>query len=393
MKSANPTRLRLGMTGTLRDRRYRIAGRVVMGMEEAGETYYWNEFHLVSADGAEATLVFEETERGPQWRLFVMFEPQCPITAEDAATRRVGDAVNLEGTEVRVTVVDESRVHYIEGQAPEGVELGDVARYFNAEAPGFMVVVSWTGAEVECYEGWDLTADTVRSAFNLPGDPVGGFASLQSQTPSAGVASFVAVGIVCLLLLGAALFVAKSFWVRSAPGPATLLKAPVVQPAISAGTSLNLQGKRYRVVEHALVEVATVSRRYDRHEFRLDDGEVQARLIFGFNPGKSDWFLFTRCEPNTPLTPEKAANVRAGQVISLGNRAGTVTELYQETVRNSESAEASDSSKPARSFGFRAQSASAEFLVEWNEAGVVCYSGTALSAKEMAGALGVPKAK
>ena len=35
------------MTGTLSGTRYRVVGRVVLGMEEGGETYYWNEFNLV----------------------------------------------------------------------------------------------------------------------------------------------------------------------------------------------------------------------------------------------------------------------------------------------------------------------------------------------------------
>ncbi|MEI9864534.1 MAG: hypothetical protein WDN00_08275 [Limisphaerales bacterium] len=33
----------------------------------------------------------------------------------------------------------------IEGRAPDGVEVGDVANYFNAEAGDMMQVVSWTG--------------------------------------------------------------------------------------------------------------------------------------------------------------------------------------------------------------------------------------------------------
>ena len=172
------------------------------------------------------------------------------------------------------------------------------------------------------------------------------------------------------------------------PGSVTLLKAPALQPAISTGTSLTLKGKAYRVVEHTLVEVATVGWRYERHEFRLDGGDSQARLICGLNPKKNDWFLFAPVEPHTPLTPEKAAAVKAGQTISLGLRVGTVTDLFQETVRKSESAEAAGLVTGIRFYGFRAKSSSAEFLVEWNEEGVVYYSGEAVSAKEIAVALG-----
>ena len=39
------------MRGTICGRRFRVAGRVVMGMDDEGTTYYWNEFHLVDDAG------------------------------------------------------------------------------------------------------------------------------------------------------------------------------------------------------------------------------------------------------------------------------------------------------------------------------------------------------
>src|SRR5512140_1847742 len=113
MSFRNPTKLQLGMEGKLLGKHYRVAGRVVMGMEDEGQTYYWNEFNLLSDEDDSATLVYEETEKGGEWRLFTYFDPQFPITAEDAATRRVGDQLNLDGTDVSVTLVDKSRVYYI----------------------------------------------------------------------------------------------------------------------------------------------------------------------------------------------------------------------------------------------------------------------------------------
>src|SRR6185436_1169533 len=110
MSFVNPTALRLGQSGVLAGRQFRIVGRVVMGMDDNGETYYWNEFNIVDNAGEHATLVFEDTDRGGEWKLFTMFEPQYTMTAEDAATRRIGDELNLEGTQVRVSLVDESQV-------------------------------------------------------------------------------------------------------------------------------------------------------------------------------------------------------------------------------------------------------------------------------------------
>ena len=185
MSFENPTRLRIGMHANFGGKDYRLVGRVVMGVTDDGDTYYWNEFSLESRDGSQADLVYEETERGGEWRLFTMFEPEYPMTATDAATRRVGDSLNLTGTDVRVTLLDTSRVYRIEGLAPEGVEVGDVANYFNAESGEVMQVVSWTGDEIEFFNGVNLSSGVVNSAFNLPQEP-SGFARNLSALSSSG---------------------------------------------------------------------------------------------------------------------------------------------------------------------------------------------------------------
>src|ERR1035437_7266407 len=110
------------MTGDISGKQYRVVGRVVLGEEEEGGTYYWNEFNLES-DGCEvATQVYEATDRGGEWRLFHLFEPACPMTAADAATKREGDPLDLEGIHMFVRLVSQSRVYHIEGKAPEGGE-------------------------------------------------------------------------------------------------------------------------------------------------------------------------------------------------------------------------------------------------------------------------------
>ena len=78
--------------------------------------------------------------------------------------------------------MDESLVCEIEGEAPEGVELGDVAHYFNAESGNEMVVVSWTGDEVEFYRGVNIPARAVSSAFGVSAVPSGALSRLNETT-------------------------------------------------------------------------------------------------------------------------------------------------------------------------------------------------------------------
>jgi hypothetical protein len=66
-----------------------------------------------------------------------------------------------------VTLVQRSRVYYIEAEAPEGENVDSIANFFNAEAGDVMQVVSWTGDEVEYYNGILLSPRAVQQAFNL----------------------------------------------------------------------------------------------------------------------------------------------------------------------------------------------------------------------------------
>jgi len=185
-----------------------------MGESESSETYYWNEFNLETSTGEEATLVFEQTDAGGQWRLFTLFDPEYPMTAADAATKRVGDRLNLTGEEVRVTFRGSSKVYYVEGRAPEGEDVGTVAEYFNAGSGAVMQVVSWTGDEIEFYNGVSLSRGVVNSAFNLPPEPSGfakTFSSLSGSGSGLGMAANCRCG--CVGVAGARLGATSSILV------------------------------------------------------------------------------------------------------------------------------------------------------------------------------------
>jgi hypothetical protein len=384
---SNPTPIRIGMTGKLSGKQYRVVGRVVLGEEEDGETYYWNEFNLESDAGEVATLVYEETERGGEWRLFEMFEPQRPMTAADAATKRAGDPLNLEGTQMFVRLVSKSRVYYIEGKAPEGVEVGDVAHYFNAVSGNNMIVVSWTGQEVEFYKGLDLSRLTVSSAFNVR------LVDFSRLFPAAGgnrrlsvlVAGLVGVLILVILMV----FGHRSF--TSSRRPPAIVRIGAPPSPLAVGKTGKLGGTRFQVQSHLLVEMAIVGRTFDRHEYLLsDETGTKALLVRGSKPGARDWWLFQPLQPLTPLTPPQAAAVRWGQTVTLDGLAAKVSELFQSTIRQAESAEASDLNTGDVFFGFTGRTQDAQLLVRWNASYVNFFQGRALPEKEVLTAFGPP---
>jgi Domain of unknown function (DUF4178) len=387
---SNPTPIRIGMTGSISGKQYRVVGRVVLGEEEGGGTYYWNEFNLESDGGEVATLVYEQTERGGEWRLFHLFEPAGPMTAAEAATKREGDPLDLEGMHMFVRLVSKSRVYHIEGKAPEGVKVGDEARYFNAVSGNNMIVVSWTGAEVEFYRGLDLSPTTVSAAFNVR---IVDFSRLFPAPGGNRWSSWLAVGPAAALVFVCILVVGYHSFKPNRRLPAIVRTGAPASPLV-IGKAGSLGGTPFQIQSHLLVELAMVGRKFYRHEYLLsDDQGAKALLVRGSKPGAADWWLFKPLQPQTPLSPQQAAAVRWGQTVDIGGLAARVTDLFQATIRQVESAEASELSAGDVFFGFAGPAQDARLLVRWNANYINFFQGVAVQEREVMAAFGKQQRK
>jgi hypothetical protein len=387
---SNPTPIRIGMTGSISGKQYRVVGRVVLGEQEEGGTYYWNEFNLESDGGEVATLVYEETERGGEWRLFHLFEPACPMTAKDAATKRERDPLDLEGMHMFVRLVSKSRVYHIEGKAPEGVEVGEEAHYFNAVTGNNMIVVSWTGEEVEFYKGLDLSPTTVSSAFNVR---LVEFSRLfRAQSGRSRVPGLVAGLIGALVVVILAVVGFRSF--TSSRRPPAVVRAGAPASPLTVGRVCSLSGTHFQLQSHLLVEMALVGRKFERHEYLLSDDEgAKALLVRGSRAGAGDWWLFKPIQAETPLSPQQAAALLWGQTVNVDGLAAKVSELFQCTFRQVESPEASDFNAGDVFFGFSGRTQSAQLLVRWNANYINFFQGVAVPEKEVLAAFGQPARK
>ena len=388
MSFGNPTPIQLGMTGKFDATQYRVVGRVVMGVVEGGQIYYWNEFNLEKDTGESATLVFERTERGGEWRFFTLFEPQYPITAEDAATKRVGDPLNLDGTDTRVTLVEQSRVYHVEGKAPEGVKVGAYANYFNTEGGNNMDVVSWTGEEVECYHGANLPWSVVAAAFKIR---LPAFSSplqtLDSGPGSSGLARKVLFGLVTAIIA-----IAGCLYFFPSRRPPAVIKTSAPPSLLTTGRAGRLNGTNFRVQSHALVEVALVGRKFERHEYYLanNDGE-KALLICGSKPGAQDWILFIPLDPAESFTPQQAGAVRLGQTLNVKGIVVKVSDLFQSTIRLAESPEADPLKDGDVLYGFAGKSDHLHLLVRWNASRIEFFQGETLPEKDVTAAFKPPR--
>jgi hypothetical protein len=377
----NPTPLRVGASGTLAGRTWTVAGRIVLSMDDAGERYYWNEYYLCSEAGEEATLVFEETEAGGEWRLFTLFEPETAIAAAGAARQHVGDTVHFEGRTLTVTLVDESRVEFIEGAAPEGVETGDVAHYFNAEGGGRIYVVSWTGDEVECYRGADLTAQAVADAFGLPLDQLlrlaaapesGGGARLHLSPGKATALVFVFLALVIGLIIAA------QFKSGHRRGAVIYSRGEAMNWPVNA--SGNIADHRYRVVASVRVEIAQVGRVHERQEVELqDDNGHHARLVCGLGANDQNWWLFTPLGPRELPAAERIAQLSVGQVLNVDGGPASVAELF----RCRRLDPAGGDTMPAEWFGLTARTEREVLLALWNQREIQMHRGQPVDAKSV----------
>lgn len=381
MNFRNPTPIQVGMRCTFDGRRFRVAGRVVMGMEDGGETYYWNEFYLKGETSQDATLVYEETERGGEWRLFTLFEPEFPMTAAEAAAQRVGNRVNLDGKDLPVTLVDESRVYHIEGEAPEGVEIGDVAQYLNLQSGGDMEVVSWTGDEVEFYRGVNLSRGRVAEAFNLntsrfklaiPTPALGSYSSSYGSSGtdlSGSITTIIVFLFIAVFFIGPVLSSCNFYTRRSNPAKLTAATEPL--PIGSKGV---LEGKTFTVQAHNLTEIALDGTTFNRHEYQLrDEDGNSALLVCGFSPGKRDCFLFKPVQPLEPLSPLQAGCLRAGEVVNIDGYIAPVTELNRCTIAKTEGISDPVEATGRIYYGFVARSELNLLLARWNAEGITFF--------------------
>jgi len=375
MSTANPTALRIGATGNLNGIRYRVVGRVVLGMEEDGETYYWNEFNLLDDRGQNATLVYEETEEGDAWKLFMMFEPAVPLTVAEAARKRVGDIVNLDGSPAPITLRDSSRVCHIEGRAPEGVEFGDVAEYFNIDDGPRMLVASWTGREIEFYRGMNIPPDLVNSAFGLVGnerpEPTMR-AAYAGETEPTGIISVRKLLVIAIVVVGVAALALS--WQKSrqfhAPRKPTARLTPL--PVGASGTLVEAQ----TIIGRAILEIARTDGRYDCHEFNLRNRHGAPSLLFcGLSGSTNEWHWFQAVPPSQPLLPQAASKLRRGDEINFAGQTGRIEYLLQAVVLTRDGQSTTEKS----TFGFVARDNRDWFLARWNDNKIECYQGTTLS--------------
>ena len=386
MTYSNPTEVRLGKVGTLEGTRFTVVGRTVLSTESEGETYYWNEFNLQDDTGRYATLVYEEVEDGSPWKLFKLIDPRSPLERSQAAAMRVNDAVTIEGRNARVSLVGRSRVVVTEGTVGDGVEVGDVADYFNADYADKMLVVSWSGDDVEHYEGRTVSGQQIERAFGMmKSSPVASLISAPTAFWSDRFTRITAVVVVVSLLvlgwIGYSYFSAR----RSSP-PNKVQTAP--ENTLALGQPVLVGGHTYSIGAHAVVEVGRLGQRFQRHEYALSESfEDAAWLVNGLDGNLQRWHVLKRMAIPSGLTPMEAAKLRQARQASLGGRTVGVAQVFLARVVSVEGTKDADLWPDPVQYGFLARAADDWIVARWSEQKLQLYEGRVVDAGQISAAL------
>jgi hypothetical protein len=203
-----------------------------------------------------------------------------------------------------------------------------------------MLVVSWTGDEIEFYQGLDVPAMQVAAAFGLK--PTGrafkrplraaaasrlGEADDSESSGRAFKGVLATIGFVVFFAFQSCSFESCSFGGGRPPAPPPKQGAPAARLALGARGAL--AGQEYTVAGHAVVEIAALAGKFDRHEYDLVDATGRhALLIQGLSGPAKEWCLL---RPETPpsLTALQAAALRRGQEVKVAGVALKVVGAFQ----------------------------------------------------------------
>jgi hypothetical protein len=381
----NPTALGVGSEGDLFGGRAAVVGRSVL---KSADGYRWDEYHLKLAGGKETTLVYESGV----WKRFDLYDPDTKLGAVDASDYGVGDAITLRDRPAVVSYVGKSRVAFIEGVAPEGYRVGSEAHYFNAEAGDHLFVVSWTGGEVEFYEGQNLPRGEVERAFGLPEPSLlaGIFSGASGSLDSWFEGNRQLAGTV----LGACLFFTFIFFSgggfsESPAEPPPPVAAPALRLAVKAQG--DLAGSHYVITSHLLTDVSEMRGTFSRHEYDLtDDQGGRALLIQGISWDARQWYLFksTFGPARVWPTPTLAATYRQGQTVPINGEPATVRTLFLCRTAGGDGDVPAGARVGSVRYGFTAQTKDGWLLAFWNDTDIDILAGRILSERDVQQAFG-----
>lgn len=203
-----------GMKGQLPDgRACEVVGRLRYEDGDIEETWYWDEWLVLAANGKYLWL----TEDEGRFRLLTRFDPDFPATLDALQ----GQWFEMEGVKYRIQERGNPKVVAIQGELTFKATIGDRVHFVDARGNGKQISVEWTDEEVEFFEAARISR---REALTIAG--LDRLLELDDQLPalkreagagarSAGCSGMIAGGGAALAFMGFTVSAVTSYTVEA----------------------------------------------------------------------------------------------------------------------------------------------------------------------------------
>jgi hypothetical protein len=234
-----------------------------------------------------------------------------------------------------------------------------------------------------------LAPGVVNVAFKLPCESSGFgggkiFSSLNrsSSDSSSYLSGLKFAGQAAVVIVVFFVIFGRDLACSTAYEPSPVKKISAGPPPLTVGVSGKLNGKNYRVTAHAVVEIAEVGAKWERHEYQLTEADGQpALLVCGLKPGDKNWTLFTPLTPLLPPTAKECAAKKLGDMVNVDGVTGPVREMFRSTLRQMDGNFPADWQIGNPNYGYLTPSEYSSLLVRWDQNAIRFWRGKIIFSK------------
>lgn len=194
--------LEIGQVGRLGDRVVEVIGRIRLSNNEAGQLRMWDEWVVITEDGAYLRV----REEAGQYAFLLPFLPEGGFHPDWFSVAASGQAIPFEGQLTVVQSCFRSRVLHVEGELTTRVCVGDTVEVMELPGDRGPVLAQGTYDGVNCYVVEPVEDRAMWSFFGydemLKTFDALWYARERNEALSGGLAQGAAVLLVCALLGG-----------------------------------------------------------------------------------------------------------------------------------------------------------------------------------------------
>ena len=160
--------LAVGGTGRIGNTTWNIRTVAPVEIAAVGQRYACHQYELNDEQGMAAILLHNPQEAVRGWTFLRPFVPEKPMTALEAAARRVGDTVEIDGVKAVVRNLFLTSVQPSQGLEKAKPTARTMLYGFKAQAGSTnLFLVRWNEGGITFYKGATVSAKEINGAFGV----------------------------------------------------------------------------------------------------------------------------------------------------------------------------------------------------------------------------------